>query len=715
MKILLIIPPFTQLNSPYPSVTKLSGFLKTRGYDSECFDLSLVVFRALFSRDGLQRMFNSLVKIQEDEFSSRVYKLRDNYIRVSGDVIKFLDGSSPHLFRKILSEGYLPKGEAFTRETDLFRAFGDLGEYDKAKHFASLFIEDLTNFIKNNITQNFGLSRYAEHIATSTPEFSIILDEFNSDRNIVSELIREITLKKTELFKPDVVGFSIPFPGNLLGALHSANMIREHDPGIGIVFGGGYVNTELRKLNDTGIFRFTDFITLDEGELPLLNIMEYIKSGNSGPLVRTLVKEENSVKFVDNGFPKNLHFNDSAAPETAGINPEHYISLTELLNPMHRMWSDGYWNKLTLAHGCYWAKCTFCDVNLDYIGRYSPAKAVTVVNWMEELIKTSGKSSFHFTDEAAPPALLRDLSLEILRRKLSVTWWGNIRFEKAFSPDLCKLMAAAGCIAVSGGLEVADDRLLKLINKGVTVQQVALACNNFKNAGIMVHAYLMYGFPTQSPLETINSLEYVRQFMEEGLIDSGFWHLFTLTDHSPVATNPEKFEIEIISNRDNNFANNDLLHRDKRKLNHAKFSGGLKKAIYNYMNGVGLEWDVNRWFDFETPKTTIKQNCVKSFVDSDNRSKIIDQALGYWLGTEPTIIADGEKVLFEIHGNDVVGEYTFPRDTAFWIIQFANELLADKRLTYLDFLSRKPENINEKVLFTSQDWFDLREEFLLFL
>src|SRR6185436_8933114 len=132
-------------------------------------------------------------------------------------------------------------------------------------------------------------------------------------------------------------------------------------------------------------------------------------------------------------------------------------------------WSDGRWNKLTIAHGCYWKQCSFCDVSLDYIARYDRAPADLLVDRIEALVA----------------------------RNVVITWWTNVRFEKAFTPELAKLLARAGCVAVSGGLEVASDRLLQRMKKGVTVEQVARVTRAFTDAGVMVHAYLMYGFPTE--------------------------------------------------------------------------------------------------------------------------------------------------------------------------------------------------------------------------
>ena len=55
-----------------------------------------------------------------------------------------------------------------------------------------------------------------------------------------------------------------------------------------------------------------------------------------------------------------------------------------------RLWSDGRWNKLTLAHGCYWKKCNFCDVTLDYIGRYDAASADLLVDRIESIVRDLG-------------------------------------------------------------------------------------------------------------------------------------------------------------------------------------------------------------------------------------------------------------------------------------------------------------------------------------
>ena len=153
-----------------------------------------------------------------------------------------------------------------------------------------------------------------------------------------------------------------------------------------------------------------------------------------------------------------------------------------MLNPMHRLWSDGRWNKLTVAHGCYWKKCSFCDVSLDYISRYDGATAALLVDRIEAIIAETGQTGFHFVDEAAPPKTLRALAEELLRRGGDLMV-GQHPLREVLSRDLCQLLAQSGCIAISGGLEVASDRLLKLMKKGVSVDQVARVTHAFAEAG----------------------------------------------------------------------------------------------------------------------------------------------------------------------------------------------------------------------------------------
>jgi len=363
-----------------------------------------------------------------------------------------------------------------------------------------------------------------------------------------------------------------------------------------VVLGGGYVNTELRQLTDPRVFDAIDFITVDDGERPLLALIEHLRD-RARPLFRTYVREAGRVVLKSTPELADLHHRETGTPTYDGLPLSRYVSLFEMLNPMHRLWADGRWNKLTVARGCYWKKCTFCDVSLDYIARYETASADVTVDRIEALVRETGETGFHFVDEAAPPAALRALAEKIIERKLAITWWGNIRFEKSFTPALVELLARSGCVAVSGGLEVASDRLLAMMNKGVTVAQVARVARAFSDAGVLVHAYLMYGFPTETEQETVDALERVRQLFAEGCIQSAFWHRFAATAHSPIGQRPELYGVRLGPEAPVTFARNEVPFIDPTGCDHERLGPGLRKAIYNFMHGVGLDEDVRTWFD----------------------------------------------------------------------------------------------------------------------
>ena len=635
--VFLITPPFTQLNTPYPATAYIKGFLNTKGIPSVQADLGIEVTLALFNKAGLTKLFKA-IRSKEWELSpncQRILALESNYINTIEQVILFLQGKLDTIAHLICSRTFLPEGDAFDQMDDLDWAFGAMGKQDKAKHIATMYLEDLGNLIKETIDPYFGFSRYAESLGRSANSFDELYAALNTLPTFLDTILLDIFEKHIQKVQPKLVCISVPFPGNLYTSLRCGQWLKQHHPTIKVAMGGGFANTELRSLSDPRVFEFYDFITLDDGETPIELLIQHIDGKiEVQDLKRCFTLLNGVVTYINESIFPDYKQHQLGTPDYEGLWLDQYISVIELVNPMHSLWSDGRWNKLTMAHGCYWGKCTFCDISLDYIKTYEPATASLLADRMELMIAQTGQNGFHFVDEAAPPALMKALAIEIIKRKLVVSWWANVRFEKSFTQDLCLLLKASGCIAVSGGLEVASDRLLELIQKGITVAQVARVSKHFNDAGIMVHAYLMYGFPTQTVQETVNSLEMVRQLFETGVLKSAFWHLFTMTAHSPVGLAPENYKVKKVSDTVGSFANNDIAHIDPSGANHEIFGYGLKKAILNYMHGACFEFPLQKWFDFKIPKTTIEPNYIQTQLDAveigSNNYKAI------WIGLIPT-------------------------------------------------------------------------------
>ncbi|WP_375417006.1 B12-binding domain-containing radical SAM protein [uncultured Hymenobacter sp.] len=677
-RILLLTPPLTQLNTPYPATAYIKGFLQgARGYAVEQADMGLLLVLRLFSAEGLGQVFD---KIENQGFelsdnAARMLRLRRRYESTIAPVIRFLQNKDLTLAARICHGRYLPEAARFDHVGDLEAAFGTMGLHDQARHLATLYLEDLADLLKETVGPQFGFSRYAESLAMSATSFEPLHEALQAAPNLVDTMLLELLDQVLAETQPDVVGFTVPFPGNLYGALRLAQRIKQARPAVVTVMGGGYPNTELRQIREPRFFDYIDYLTLDDGEGPWLRLLEYLSchaepreasyhastsSNQTGIasfggekmlrgaqhddrlLQRTFRRNSlGEVEYLNHPHPDIPH-PEVGTPDYSGLPLDKYLSVIEVLNPMHRLWSDGRWNKLTVAHGCYWKRCSFCDVTLDYIGRYETAPAALLVDRIEQIIRQTGQTGFHFVDEAAPPLALRDLAVELLKRQVSITWWGNIRFEKTFSPDLCRLLAASGCIAVSGGLEVASDRLLALMEKGVTIAQVARVAEGFTQAGIMVHAYLMYGFPTQTAQETVDSLEVVRQLFAAGVVQSGYWHRFSMTAHSPVGKNPARYQVAAIGPEPGDFAWNDLWHDDPTGADHETFGPGLAKALYNYLHGVNLAEPLSFWFDFKTPKTTVPRQLIAQALQAPAKPDFAKQNLRlFWLGNAPALRLEG--------------------------------------------------------------------------
>ncbi len=667
-RVLLLIPPLTQLNTPYPSTAYLTGFLRSRNIACEQADLGIEMVLRLFSRPGLQAVFEE-VRTQQDSLPLQAHHMlaaEPAYLNTIEPVVEFLQGRNPSLAARLAQAGVLPQGPRFKGRTKFARS---VSLQDRAKQRATFYLEDLADLVQAVVSPHFALSRYAEHIARSASSFDTILSALNESPSLTDRWMLDALRTHIDRVNPQLVGLSVPFPGNLYGAFRIAQAIKRQRPAVAVALGGGYANTELRQISDPRVFDYVDFITLDDGERPILSLVEHLGGKRPrGSLCRTFYREQNHVTFADGTASPNFSMDEVGCPTYSGLRLDRYLTILDSTNPMHRLWSEGHWNKLTVAHGCYWKQCTFCDVGLDYIGRYETTPTDRLIRQIEQLIDETGHHGFHFVDEAAPPAALKALALGVLERDIKIRWWGNIRFEEAFSPDLCRLLAASGCIAVTAGLEAASDRLLEKMKKGITVDQTALVAAAFQKAGILIHAYLMYGFPSETIQETVDSLERVRQLFAADLMQSAFWHCFTATAHSPIGLNPKSNGIHILGPQFAGFADNDLIHKDRIGEAPDWLGEGLRRSTLNFLEGRGLAMDVRLWFDHPVPRPRVSPTWVgtlmKKRVVRDDPT--VERRL-IWLGEYPVCETAARTTTLFLPGRKKQTSIKLPYEQARWL------------------------------------------------
>ena len=670
-RILLLIPPLTQLNTPYPSTAYLTGFLRARGIDASQADLGIEMVLRVFCRSGLQAIFEQIRNSQAElpGEAKQMLAIEPAYLQTIDPVIEFLQGRNPSLALLLARPGFLPQGPRFAGLKGRAGWLHALSDQDRAKRFATLYLEDLADLIQATVSPHFSLSRYAEHIARAASSFDTIIDAIAAPPTLTDQFMLESLREHLDHVDPSLIALTVPFPGNLYGAFRIAHSIKSRRPDIAIALGGGYANTELRRLSDPRVFDYLDYLTLDDGERPLLSLIEHLEGTRARTgLCRTFYRDKDRVVFANDTNDREFSMDEVGCPTYGGLALERYLTILDSTNPMHRLWSEGHWNKLTVAHGCYWKQCTFCDVGLNYISRYEMTPTDRLIQQIEQLIAETGHRGFHFVDEAAPPAALKSLALALLERGIAISWWGNIRFEEAFSPNLCRLLAASGCIAVTAGLEAASDRLLEKIKKGITVDQTALVAAAFKDAGILIHAYLMYGCPSETVQETVDSLERVRQLFAADLIQSAFWHRFTTTAHSPIGLQPAAHGLRILGPAFQGFAENDLQHEDRRGTTPDWLGEGLRRSMLNFLEGRGLTLDVRQWFDHSVPSPRVSPAWIRRLlkgriVGDDPRA----ERRFVWLGGRPVCEPLGKRTRLILPGHSSDQSVTLADQQAQWL------------------------------------------------
>src|SRR5262245_29173553 len=670
-RVLLLIPPLTQLNTPYPSTAYLTGFLRGRGIAACQADLGIDMVLRLFCRSGIKALF-AQVRASENELpgeARQMVAMESAYLNAIDPVIEFLQGRNPSLALLLARPGFLPQGPRFAGQNGTGASSRALPEQDCAKRLATLYLEDLADLVQATVSPHFALSRYAEHIARAASSFETMIDEIAVPPTLTDRFMLECLREHLERCNPSLVCLTVPFPGNLYGAFRIAHSIKSQCPEIVIALGGGYANTELRRLSDPRVFDYVDYVTLDDGERPLLSLIEHLAGTRPRTgLCRTFYREKDRVAFANDTSDPEFGMEDIGCPTYSGLTLDRYLTILDSTNPMHRLWSEGHWNKLTVAHGCYWKQCTFCDVGLNYISRYEMTPTDRLIQQIDQLIAETGCRGFHFVDEAAPPAALKALALALLERGTTISWWGNIRFEEAFTSDLCRLLAASGCIAVTAGLEAASDRILVKIKKGITVDQTALVAAAFKEAGILIHSYLMYGCPSETIQETVDSLERVRQLVAAGLIQSAFWHRFTTTAHSPIGLNPTANGIRIVGPEFHGFAENDLMHEDRRAKTPEWLGEGLRRSMLNYLEGSGLKLDVREWFDHSAPRPRVAKTWVRRLLKNRKRDDNPQTERRFvWLGGQSACEAAGRRARLILLGRTSRHVATLTKQQAQWL------------------------------------------------
>ena len=699
-----------QLNTAYPSGAYLTSFFKTENCEASWCDFNIRLFYEIFSAAGLRRLFelsesHALQLADQAERKgddNTAFNLR-RYISQKENWIEWIDfitavlcgGGAREKEHQFLYSPFAPRGSRMENYLSNLAENGRDPTVDDMRFLCSFALADLSDYITVAFDPQFSLVRYAESLAVDTRTFSDFEAQINSPvmehfyKPVLESLLTELTAASggrafrcsadapaaslaslspvaacgaAPIPKPDslLICISIPFAGTFLPALYTARCLKEKlGSSVFICIGGGFVNTELREASDPALAKYIDAISYDRGYgsyHALLNAChaELVSASHLYKLRLFTTQPDGSVKVTEPLW-QSPDFEKFENEITAKIIPDYsdidfsiYPRMCDDANSMHRIWTDGAWIKAYLAHGCYWHRCAFCDTSLDYVCGYKPTDIEPLYNGLLKTARDKGVYGIHFVDEALPPLALKKFALLNARSGNPLYFWGNVRFEKTFTKDLAAFLSYCGLGGVSAGIESATGTGLESINKGTDIASITRACCAFKEAGILVHAYMIYGFWNDSPQTIIDSMETLRQFFEAGLLDSAFWHKFVLTRNSTVYNQWQKAgTLDLVSSEEASsaFARNNLHFKGEEKFN--KFGAPLETALNCWMHGDRLDQHVQKWFDFQVPKPTVNRTFINSFIEEyeeKNRQRaatLNEKSVTniWWLGGTPVLCA----------------------------------------------------------------------------
>ncbi len=648
MNVVTIIPPLVQLNAPYPSGAYLTSFFKKEGHDAYWADLSIELFYEIFSRDGLEKLFSlsekdALLmadKAEKNGDDNTAFNIR-RYISTKQNWIEWIDfitavlsgGGAREKEHQFLYSPFAPRGQRMENFLEQLSEECHEPSVDDVRFLCSYALADLADYITAVFDKEFSLIRYAEALTVDERTFAEV--EKGLDSPILEHFYKPVLNRHAEFRERRLVCISIPFAGTFIPALYTARFLKsQYGEKVFICIGGGFVNTELRELRDTSLGKYIDAISYDRGYGSYKALFDntVVECSRSECIETTISKELYKLRLFQNDkiieplwsnqkYEKyETEITTQIIPDYSDIDFSRYLRMCDDKNAMHRIWTDGAWIKAYLAHGCYWHRCAFCDTQLDYVCAYRPVVAEKLY---EGLLKTAYEKNvygIHFVDEALPPVALKRFALENARHGNPLYFWGNIRFEKTFTKDLAAFLSYCGLGGVSAGLEVAAESGLENINKGTDIRSVVCACAALKEAGVLVHAYMIYGFWYDTPQTIIDSMETLRQFYAAGLLDSCFWHKFVLTKNSTVYTEWKEGKqknlqpIEPKSDKKGGlFAGNNIHFKGENQYD--KFGLPLETSLDNWMHGNKIEMKVQKWFDFPVPKPTVSESFIDSCIE----------------------------------------------------------------------------------------------------
>lgn len=506
--ILLLNLPFA-VSRPYISIPTIISYLRSQGISAEACDMNCEFYYRFFTRDNIRNAINHIT---------------ERFMELNGK------GSLP--FRDMLE--YVVCYDALKEV-----------EENAAKLAACLFpFSDFTLLKDLNIASllySLTTIPYFPEMLIAKPKFLYagafyefcVADILKGARSesFYSGILREILEEQLELYRPRVIGISIVHPDQVIQSFFVARLIKEIDRSIHVTVGGPFVSIFLREISDQAIFGLIDSLIYDEGEIPLLQLVHELSRREPD------LEKVNSMAYLKDGIVTRT---PPAIPHNLEESPPPLYSclpLEKYLNP-----PDGNEVLLRFSRGCSWKKCTFCRIELPLVRDYQQLTFEKAYGDLLTVLKDTGGRLVHFTDDNTDPLLLEHISKNLLKDGIDIRWECQTRISPRLTRKRAQLYKQAGCISLKIGVESLGDRILSLMNKGITVRLIDKVLRNI--GGILpLTLFMIAGFPGETEDEAVEGHKRLMAYVDEGLVNDYIYSPFQLMHGSDIRSQPEKYGI----------------------------------------------------------------------------------------------------------------------------------------------------------------------------
>ena len=542
MEHLLLHAPFADPTQPYLSLPTLKGYLRARGLDARVMDINVEAARWLFTHENLvyvgRRIGSRFIDLNRKQELTFDEQREFRALVESRPKIDRAIGASPGPVEVFTSRDLFYDGEHYARTRRIVEGYFDslsaayypyrFGFNQAAHSVVPWSFELLEEYSQGKKSP---LSGFYEQFFTGPEEW---------DWEQEGE-------PRVDLSQVDFIGISVVFPSQIPEALHLARFLRAKAPHAFLALGGPLVHQVAIHLDAEGrkqLLAYADGRGLFEGEETLTQLF---------PLLEKWRAESDRKKRFEllRSVPNLLLADPSGGDPVLG--PRHSLDLAADAQPpdysdldLDRYLAPSRTLLYAPTRGCYWGKCSFCYYGLTETATASyleipPERAASELG---QLARRHGVKNFYLSCDVLSPVYAVKLAQALIDKGVKIRWSSDLKIEKYFTPERCKLLYDSGLRSAAFGIESGSDRILELMRKGCDRATMTEVNRNFHEAGVATEWMTFTDHPDESVDEALSTVNWIEE--QKDFVDCFIVGKFGLERGSHIAQDPQRYGVRRI-------------------------------------------------------------------------------------------------------------------------------------------------------------------------